>query len=48
MARTVQPERKLMAETLRPDTASTTGLMITPPPIPEIAPDVVAVIQIRK
>ena len=38
MDRTVQPERKLMVETGNAPSASRTGLMTTPPPIPQIAP----------
>ena len=38
MAMTVQPEMKLMAETLMMPMASSTGLIITPPPIPQILP----------
>jgi hypothetical protein len=38
MASTVQPDRKLMVETLKTPNASSVGFMITPPPIPQIAP----------
>ena len=38
MAMTVQPDRKVMVETdIRP-VASSTGLMMIPPPIPQIVP----------
>ena len=39
---------QLMVDTGRPDTASRTGLMMTPPPMPEIAPAVVAPRLMRK
>ena len=48
MAKTVQPERKLMVATGRPEVASITGLMMTPPPTPLMPPAVVAIRQIRK
>ena len=48
MARTVQPERKLMVAAPRPETASITGLMMTPPPTPLMPPAVVAARQMRK
>ena len=48
IARTVHPDRKLMVETSMPETASITGLMITSPPMPEMAPRVVETRQIRK
>ena len=48
MARTVQPDRKLTVATGMPDTASSTGLMMTPPPTPLMPPTVVAKRQIRK
>ena len=35
---TVQPDRKLIEETLITPKASSTGLMMTPPPIPQILP----------
>ena len=38
MHKTVQLDRKLIVETLKTPKASKTGLMITPPPIPQIAP----------
>lgn len=38
MASTVQPDRKLMLLTLMTPTASSTGLIMTPPPIPQIDP----------
>ena len=38
MDSTVHPERKLMAETLSRPNESSTGLMMTPPPIPQMAP----------
>lgn len=38
MDKTVQPERKLMVETGNAPSASRTGLMMTPPPMPQIAP----------
>ena len=38
MAKTVQPERKLMVPGKSAPEASSTGLMITPPPMPQIAP----------
>gem|GEM_PF-5062239 len=38
MESTVQPERKLMLLTLITPAASSTGLMITPPPTPQIPP----------
>lgn len=38
MLRTVQPERKLMVDTLAKPKRSSTGLMITPPPMPQTAP----------
>ena len=38
MDRTVQPDRKDTVVTLITPVASSTGLMITPPPIPQIAP----------
>ena len=37
---TVQPERKLMLLTLMIPIASSTGLMMTPPPIPHIEPTI--------
>ena len=39
---TVQPERKLITDTLSTPNASSTGLIITPPPIPHIAPTIEA------
>ena len=39
---TVHPEQKLIVETGRNPNKSTTGLMITPPPIPTTAPTVEA------
>ena len=48
MASTVQPDRKLMVATGRPDTASITGLMMTPPPTPLMPPMVVARMATRK
>ena len=48
MARTVQPERKLTVATPMPDTASSTGFIITPPPTPLMPPAVVAARQMRK
>lgn len=48
MDNTVHPDKKLMALTeIRPK-ASNTGLMITPPPIPLIAPMVEAMKLIKK
>src|SRR5699024_892193 len=38
IASTVHPDRKLILLTLMTPTASSTGLMITPPPIPQIEP----------
>lgn len=38
MESTVQPERKLMVGTLARPSTSSTGLMITPPPMPQMAP----------
>ena len=38
MVSTVHPDRKLMVATSRTPTASNAGLMMTPPPIPQIAP----------
>lgn len=40
MASTVQPDRKLMPDTLKTPVASNTGLIITPPPMPQIAPTI--------
>ena len=48
MASTVQPDRKLTVATPMPDTASRTGLIITPPPTPLMPPAVVAARHIRK
>ena len=48
MAKTVQPDRKLTVATGMPETASSTGLMMTPPPTPLMPPMVVAKRQIRK
>ena len=48
MASTVQPERKLTVATPMPETASRTGLMMTPPPTPLMPPAVVAARQMRK
>ncbi len=48
MASTVQPERKLTVATPMPDTASSTGFIMTPPPTPLMPPAVVAARQIRK
>lgn len=47
MENTVQPDRKLMVLTGRMPKASSTGLMITPPPNPAMAPKVEAMKQIR-
>ena len=38
MESTVHPERKLMVATLARPSISSIGLMITPPPMPQIAP----------
>ena len=38
MESTVHPDRKLMVETLASPNRSSTGLMITPPPMPQMAP----------
>ena len=48
MASTVHPDRKLTVATGIPETASSTGLMMTPPPTPLMPPMVVASRQIRK
>ena len=40
MQSTVHPERKLMLLTLMIPVASRTGLMMTPPPIPQMEPAV--------
>jgi len=40
MLKTVQPERKLAVATGTIDKLSNTGFIITPPPIPQIAPAV--------
>ena len=48
MDKTVHPERKLMVLTSIIWKASRTGLIITPPPIPQIAPITDAKKQIRK
>lgn len=46
MESTVQPDRKLIVATGKSPVASSTGLTITPPPIPQIAPIVDAKKQI--
>ena len=46
--RTVQPDKKLITETSIIWKASNTGLMMTPPPIPQIAPMTDAQKQIAK
>lgn len=46
MESTVQPDRKLIVATGKSPVASSTGLMITPPPIPQTAPIVDAKKQI--
>ena len=38
MLSTVQPDRKLMVDTLAMFRASRAGLMMTPPPMPQMAP----------
>lgn len=38
MDKTVQPDKKLMIETSMTPNASMTGLMMTPPPMPQMAP----------
>ena len=38
MAMTVQPDRKVMVDTAITPVASSTGLMIMPPPMPQIVP----------
>ena len=48
MESTVSPERKLMALTLITPMASSTGLMITPPPMPQMPPTADAARQTRK
>ncbi|EEX20208.1 hypothetical protein BLAHAN_07239 [Blautia hansenii DSM 20583] len=48
MESTVQPDKKLMVATSITPNASRTGFMITPPPIPQIAPMMEAKKQIRK
>lgn len=48
IARTVHPDIKLMVDTSSPEAASITGLMMTPPPIPLMAPAVVANKHIAK
>ena len=47
IASTVTPERKLAAATLMRPSASMAGLMMTPPPIPQIGPKVQARKQTR-
>ena len=46
--RTVQPDKKLMVATSIMPNASRTGFIITPPPIPQIAPMMEAKKQIRQ
>ena len=48
MASTVHPDRKLTVATGIPEVASSTGLMMTPPPTPLMPPMVVARRQMRK
>lgn len=42
MESTVHPDKKLTAATLSSESISSTGLIITPPPIPQIAPIMLA------
>ena len=42
MDKTVQPERKLMVVTVSRWSMSSTGLMTTPPPMPQMAPTMLA------
>lgn len=48
MDSTVQPDRKLMADTVSKWSRSSTGLMMTPPPMPQIAPTALAPRATRK
>ena len=48
MARTVQPDRKLIVDALMMPKASRAGLMMIPPPMPQMAPTVQAEKQINK
>ena len=48
MDSTVQPERKLIAATVSRWNRSSTGLMMTPPPMPQMAPTVLASRLTRK
>lgn len=48
MDKTVHPDKKLMVATSIIPKASRTGLIITPPPMPQIAPMIEAKKQIRK
>ena len=48
MAKTVQPDRKLMVEALMIPKVSRAGLMMIPPPMPQMAPTVQAQKQMRK
>ena len=48
MDSTVRPERKLMALTLMMFMASSTGLMMTPPPMPQMPPMTEAARQMIK
>lgn len=42
MDSTVQPDKKLMADTVSSPSMSSTGLITTPPPIPQMAPATLA------
>ncbi len=42
MDSTVQPDKKLMAATVSSSNRSSTGLMTTPPPMPQMAPTTLA------
>lgn len=42
MDSTVQPDKKLMAATVSSPSMSSTGLMTTPPPMPQMAPTTLA------
>ena len=42
MASTVQPDKKLLVATVARPVTSSSGLMITPPPMPQMAPTMLA------